>query len=224
MTCSRAVLFDLDGTLLDRERSLRGFARDQYRRFNDHFSSKLTQEEFTARLMTLDNNGRVWKDEVYKRILGETGIAGLGWQDLLRDYEDGFCRFCQGFPGLRAVMASLRAEDWRLGLISNGPSPFQERNFEALGVSEAFGCIVVSGAVGVRKPDPRIFELALKRLGAGPEESVFVGDNPEADIAGARGAGLKSIWMRNRHWPQESAADAVCDRLAEIPRALEKLV
>lgn len=220
---TNAVLFDLDGTLLDRARSLRAFAEAQYERFSGEITPRLSREAFITRLIDLDDHGRVWKDEVYRRIFQESGITDLDWRDLLSDYETGFCRCCLGFDGLKDVVSKLKADGLQLGLVSNGPSPFQERNFEALGVSEAFDTLVVSEAVGFRKPDPRIFRLALERLGRTAEETVFVGDNPDADIAGAKGAGLRAVWMRNPHWPECGAADASCDRLRDLPPILEKL-
>ena len=217
-----AALFDLDGTLLDRDRSLRAFAQAQYDRFSRHLEP-LSRDQFVSRLMALDENGRVWKDEVYRRLLSEAGITGLAWQDLLKDYEQGFRHCCHGFPGLEEMVAALKAEGLRLGLISNGRSPFQEQTFEALGIAEAFDSVVVSEAAGARKPDRRIFELAMDRLKVTARESVFIGDNPEADIAGARAAGLRAIWMRNRHWPECLQASQVCDNLAEIPAAIVRL-
>lgn len=82
---------------------------------------------------------------------------------------------------------------------------------------------MVSEAVGLRKPDPRIFQLALERLNSRPEKSLFVGDNPEADIAGARRAGLRTVWMRNSHWSPAGPADAVCEQLSDLPRLIEGL-
>lgn len=217
------VLFDLDGTLLDRELSLRTFAESQYDRFYRQIGPRLSREAFIAQLIDLDDHGRVWKDEVYQRILRESDITSLGWQDLLSDYMTGFHRCCFGFAGLRDVISQFKADGRQLGLVSNGPSPFQERNFDALGIADSFDTVVVSEAVGLRKPDPRIFRLALERLGRTAGETVFVGDNPDADIAGAKRAGLRAIWMRNRHWPQGGPADAVCDRLRDLPAIVEKL-
>ncbi len=123
-----AVLFDLDGTLLDRDSSLKAFAQAQFDRFQAHFAPAYTRDAFVERLIALDDHGRVWKDEVYRQLLQERGIRDLTWQALLKDYEEGFCRHCKGFPGLTVMIAELKAAGQRLGLVTNGPSPFQERD------------------------------------------------------------------------------------------------
>lgn len=61
----------------------------------------------------------------------------------------------------------------------------------------------------------------MNRLGVSPSDSVFVGDNPDSDIAGARGAMMKTIWNRNASWIEAKDADAVIDELNEIPLILE---
>jgi putative hydrolase of the HAD superfamily len=67
-----------------------------------------------------------------------------------------------------------------------------------------------------RKPQVEIFQRAMNRLGVSAEDSVFVGDHPEVDIAGAKGAMMKTIWKRNSSWPEAQEADAVIDGLNEI--------
>ena len=125
----KTVLFDLDGTLLDRDSSLKAFAQAQYDRYRAHFAPAYTREAFVDRLISLDDNGRVWKDEVYRQLLQDGSTTDLTWQVLLKDYEEGFCRHCKAFPGLKAVVAELKAAGRRLGLVSNGPSPLSGKKF-----------------------------------------------------------------------------------------------
>ena len=83
--------------------------------------------------------------------------------------------------------------NFSLGLISNGKTPFQEDNFKALGLSEYFSSVVVSEAVGLRKPHPEIFQLACQQLGVIPQHCVFVFFFEIADIRGAKALGMKTI-------------------------------
>ncbi len=64
-----------------------------------------------------------------------------------------------------------------------------------MGIGELLEVMVISDEVGMKKPDPRIFRMALERLEVGAEEAVFVGDNLELDIAGARGVGMRAVWL-----------------------------
>ncbi len=84
----------------------------------------------------------------------------------------------------------------------------QENNFYALGLKDFFSTIIVSEAVGMRKPDRQIFEYACKELGCTPNECIFVGDNHKADIEGANNAGMKTIFFH----PDPSICSTVADK------------
>ncbi|MEE8704614.1 MAG: HAD-IA family hydrolase [Olsenella sp.] len=88
-----------------------------------------------------------------------------------------------------------------LGIITNGPVAHQMEKVETLGLSRWFApeSIVVSGAVGVAKPDPRIFRIACERLGTRPEDCVYVGDSFASDVVGATSAGMPVVWFNHRH-------------------------
>lgn len=218
----RAVLFDMDETLLDRQASLRAFAAAQHTRHRVKLGI-LSTDDFVERFLELDNNGALWKDEVYRRILEENHIAGLEPQTLLDEYLADFHRHCRPFPGLLEMTAALTGAGYRLGLITNGLFPFQAQNFQALGVAESFAAVLVSGQEGMRKPEPEIFRRALARLGVSADEAVFVGDNPDADIRGAQGVGMRAIFRPNRFWPECSSADAICTDLPALPLIVREL-
>lgn len=218
----RAVIFDMDETLLDRQGSLHRFAVAQHARHKETLA-ELPVAAFVERFMTLDNNGALWKDEVYRRILDENRISAIDPQVLLDEYIADFHNHCQGFAGLAEMVAELIADGRCLGLITNGTFPFQLRNFRALGVAEQFDAVLVSEQEGIRKPDPEIFRRALTRLGVTAEEAVFVGDNPEADIRGAQAVGMRTIYRPNRFWPECYFADGVCVNLTDLPAILRRL-
>jgi putative hydrolase of the HAD superfamily len=210
----RVVLSGLDGTLLDRAQSLAAFVAAQHERTPElHTIPKGT---YVSRLIELDARGHVWKNRVYQALVGEFGIVSCRWEELLRDYEENFARACVGFPHLHATLRALRTQGCRLGVVSNGREEFQMRVIRALGIESYFDTILISEAEGIRNPDPEIFHRALRRLGARPEEGVFVGDHPEADIAGARGAGLRTIWKRDLAWGEPMRYDAAVNGLDEL--------
>jgi putative hydrolase of the HAD superfamily len=95
---------------------------------------------------------------------------------------------------------------------------------EKHGLDVFFDVIVVSGAVNKRKPSPEIFQKALEKLGVNPSETVFVGDTVDADIQGAKGAGMKTIFIERR--PQKEAEQTCPDQtiknLNELSAALER--
>jgi HAD superfamily hydrolase (TIGR01549 family) len=112
-------------------------------------------------------------------------------------------------PGAKEVLQRLRSEGKHVGLICNtGLTPgFSLRRFlEQAGIAECFEVLVFSDEVGVRKPDARIFHIAVRRLKAEPWEIVHVGDNLKADVWGAKNAGFKAMYF---------AGEEGRDRLAE---------
>ncbi len=215
-----AVLFDLDETLLDRAQSLTHFVQAQYQRFYPHVQH-IPPLTFLQRFVELDARGTVWKDEVYQQLLTEQEVAGVGWEELLNDYVEHFADACVGFPHLHTMLGALAARGYRLGIVTNGRSPFQERSIAALGIRHYFGTVLVSEAERVRKPDPEIFLRAAARLQARVDEVVFVGDNLQADIAGAQRCGMKAIWFAPHAVGECAFADAVCHGLHELPDMVE---
>jgi HAD superfamily hydrolase (TIGR01549 family) len=124
------------------------------------------------------------------------------------------------------TLETLRSQGYRLALISNTSD---DRNVQTLvdrfGFRPYFDAIITSAALGVRKPDPRIFQAALDQLASAPQHAAMVGDMPEADILGADQLGMFSIWILRRAANSESPvrADATVNRLDEIPALLAAL-
>jgi putative hydrolase of the HAD superfamily len=215
----KAVLFDLDGTLLDRDASVDRFVSGQYDRLTQHLSH-ITKNDYIARFIELDCHGHVWKDKVYQALVSEFAIEGINWQSLLDDYEMRFQFHCVPFQFLTEMLNELKEQGYLLGIITNGRSPFQARAIDGLGIREYFDVILISEVERVRKPQVEIFQRAMNRLGVSASDSIFVGDHPEADIVGAKGAMMKTIWKRNLFWTEPKEADAIVDELSEIPGIL----
>jgi HAD superfamily hydrolase (TIGR01509 family) len=112
--------------------------------------------------------------------------------------------------------------DRTTGLITNGPTEVQRAKIELLELEPHVDFLLISEEFGAWKPDPSIFVEALRLGGAKPQEAVFIGDSPEHDIAGARAAGIRTIWMNptGRSWPgDEPPPDYEARDLGEV-RAL----
>jgi len=119
------------------------------------------------------------------------------------------------------AMVLLEAIDpgLRLAVITNGASDTQRAVLRALGIQERFDAVIVSGEVGVAKPEPRIFQHALDALGLSPGQAWHVGDTLRVDVAGARAAGLTAVWLnRDRVTPKALAPepDIVVNSLVEL--------
>ncbi len=203
----KAVLFDLDGTLLDRASSLKAFLDEQHKRFA-HRLGAADLETWRSRFVMLDQNGHVHKALVYKALLAEFGGDAEAEADLLADYRQRCCEHARGFAGMANSPEALRGKGLKLGIVTNGETDFQMRNIKALGLEGMVDAILISEAEGLRKPDAAIFFRAAERVGARPEQCLFVGDNPEADILGAHRAGMKTAWFNSGAvWPEGLAVN-----------------
>lgn len=96
------------------------------------------------------------------------------------------------YPEARATCERLRSMDLRLGVVSNAAITVRDL-LEQAGLRPYFEIVVASQDIGIQKPDPRIFQAALGRLGVEPGEALFVGDLYDVDVAGARAAGMRPV-------------------------------
>ncbi|MCT2534239.1 HAD family hydrolase [Aquibacillus koreensis] len=218
----QSVLFDLDGTLLDRDSSVLHFIHNQYDRLYQHFPH-VQKESFTQRFVKLDDGGYVWKDKVYQQLAQEFSITSISWNEFLHDYLQHFKFSCKGFDGLHKMLSELLRRDIKMGIITNGFTDFQLGNIEALDITSYFQSILVSEQEGVRKPEPAIFKRALSRMQTDPSQSVFVGDHPVNDIKAAKDLGMTSVWVNNKHFSEIAEADYTIDNLLELPSLITHL-
>ena len=216
-----AVLFDLDGTLLDRATTLERFLAQQYDRFRSQLSG-LDRADYVRTVVALDGHGYVPKTVVYGQVREKFGLSPELESELLADFEARFHGMAIPFPGMHEMLQALVAMPLRLGLVTNGAIRSQRPKIEALDIARYFKVILISEEQGARKPEPEIYHRALRALQAAPERAVFVGDHPTADIEGAAKLGLRTIWKRNACWPAPVRCDAVIDSLAEIPPLLAR--
>ena len=135
---------------------------------------------------------------------------------LLEDYRGGFPGSCLLFPDALQTLTALRTAGLKLGLITNGSVRMQSAKLKCLALEPAFDTVVISDVEGTSKPDPRIFHLALARLGIAAERAMFVGDNPDVDISGARSAGMKAVWRKGAAVSSAVEADAIIEELGDL--------
>ena len=210
----QAVVFDLDGTLLDRRRSFERFVRDQWERFAN--CQTVDREQYVQALIELDCDGYAPRKSLFTGVIARFGIPSGVAETLLDDYRSGFPSACVLFPDAAQTLSSLRTSGLKLGLITNGSIRMQSRKLQCLSLAPMFDTILISDAEGISKPDPQIFHRALERLNTNPARSVFVGDHPEVDVAGARAAGMQAIWRRDPNRSPMIEADGVIDELSDL--------
>ena len=194
MAVTRAVIFDLDETLTDRPRSIDRFAPI----FSKEFESALAGPELSEivqRICEADGCGYATRDELCTHLR-----SALPWrnpptvEELVEFWRKRFPPCSVEREGATATLRELHDRGFKLGLITNG-SPTQHVKIAAMGLATLFSVVIVSDEVGMKKPDPRIFRMALQKLAVTAADAIFVGDNPELDIAGALGVNMRAIWL-----------------------------
>ena len=143
-----------------------------------------------------ERSRRFWAN-LYRTLLSELGVPftdsiGERLYTVFTDVSN-----YRVFPDAIPVLQKLRDAGLALGLISNFED-WLERLLDAVEVSAFFQARVISGIEGIEKPDPRIFQLALDRLGVRAEESVYVGDSVTYDIEPAEAAGMTGVLLDRR--------------------------
>jgi putative hydrolase of the HAD superfamily len=128
----------------------------------------------------------------------------------LRRYHDTTNLWEELIDGVVPALERLRAH-FRLGIISNANGTVRTA-FERIGLARFFETIVDSGEEGIEKPDPRIFRVALERMGESAERSAYVGDIYRVDVLGARAAGLRAVLLD----PHGVHVQKPCERVASL--------
>jgi putative hydrolase of the HAD superfamily len=106
--------------------------------------------------------------------------------------------------------------------VSNTISNQPKRLLINAGLDRFFNVMYCSSELGIRKPNPQIFKIVLNKLGVEPFETVHVGDNVQADMYGAKKAGITGIWIKNPN--QEPWQGYTIKNICELPKFLEKIV
>jgi putative hydrolase of the HAD superfamily len=206
-TMPQAILFDLDDTLTDRTQSIAHYAERFQCDFLNHLASTAVST-IAAALLTADVRGYRPREEVLRDFLHR-----LAWRTvpevsrLHRHWEACFPRSVVARAGLAATLSALHAQGIRLGIVTNGEVRFQEPKITHLAIGRYLSTVVISEAVQVQKPDPRIFVQALAEIGCAAVHTWFVGDHPINDVLGAAAVGLQPIWLTGvQPWPPEHPA------------------
>lgn len=210
----RAVLFDLDGTLFDRDATVELVLREQVRSFEQHFAG-LSEVDFVRRAAHLDDHGHRAKSEVYATLGQEFGLSGGLRQQLEADFWLRYRAHCVPSDGMMETLVALRDRGKALGIVTNGASSVQQGTIDGLGIRPLMNVILVSEEEGLRKPDRQIFIRAAKRIGLTVDQCCYVGDHPESDVLGAEAAGMCAVWKRTSYWPMSRSA-RVIDRLPQL--------
>ena len=186
----RAIIFDLDGTLIDNQASF----VVAYQKLCDLYPTVLKkgsdeQRERLVRLHRVSNPQAVFDDFTEKYSWRSAPSFSEYWKIWLKLYTDSAIPF----PDSADTLSYLKERGYRIGMITNGDSSLQRAKLSSSGLLPYFDHVIVSGEEGIDKPNPLLYERSADALGVSLSECLFVGDRNETDIAGAKNAGMDSF-------------------------------
>jgi putative hydrolase of the HAD superfamily len=240
---TRALLFDVNGTLIDIEtdewmeeayRAIahfltyqgidlrRGEVRDLY--------FQIMKEQFAANKEVYPEFDvvAVWRELLsrhsseYTRSLGKEKLQQMPL--FLAEMQRGISRKrLVAFPQTHEILAQLKTR-YKLAVVSDAQSAYGLPELRAVGLADYFAPIIISGDYGFRKPDSRLFQAALTQLEVIAEEAIYVGNDRFRDVMGARQAGMRTILFcpnGNPGGSPESEPDYILYQYADLPRAID---
>ena len=216
-----AVLFDAGGVLWDLKPSPEDLFAEALRKHRVAFdrarlreamnkADRLLDDEF-ATLDGSDESG-FWRsyDGIVLEELGVGIDVGVFARELGSEFRDVVTKVENWvpFPDVVPALEAVRRKGFRMGMVSNA-TELARRVLRNLDMERHFDFVVISDEVGVRKPDPRIFAIALELAGTVPSRTVFLGDKPATDIVGATRAGLRGVLVDRRDTFPDSRFDRI---------------
>ena len=215
----RAVLFDLDGTLID---SLPDIAAAVNRLLGATDRPPLSDAEIR---MMIGDGASTLVERVFAARGGLPGPVAPLLARFLAEYEPRAAEATRPFPGVAKTLTTLKASGLALGVCTNKPSGATTEVLTALGLAGFFAAVIGGDETPALKPDPRHVLAVLERLGVTADRAVLVGDSIN-DIKAARAAGLPTVAVSfgyTRIPPRQLGADVVIDHFDDLPRALAEL-
>jgi len=202
------IFFDLDHTLWDFERNAEETKREMFENLglkqkgiSDYETFREKYVGINQALWALYREDKVGKDELNFRRFYDT-LCMLGVDDrelgeaMAAGFIDGISSKTYLFPHAKELLDYLFTR-YPLHIITNGFEEVQYRKLKNSGMDRYFTTVITSEAAGYKKPDPEIFEYALRQTGALAGESLMIGDDLDVDIAGARQLGIDQVYVNH---------------------------
>lgn len=198
----KAIAFDFDHTLYDRDATYENLVDDFMAYFADELQEGISRERVLKVMQDCDRTG-IYKDHHWEGIYRDTLASGIfrknpTYQKYYHEFlEDNYPAAIVLYKDTISALEELRRRGYKVGILTNGPSEYQHMKVNRVHLPEHVDCVVVGGDLPHQKPHKYAFEVVCEKMGCALEEAAYVGDNPINDMDGARQAGLTPIWIRS---------------------------
>ena len=196
MSRYKAVLFDLDDTLLDRNLAVDNLFFIILEKYYGEVKRAI-QNEMLRKFKEYDKTsyGNNDKSKVLESLFLEFSPKYRLSHNDIQDFWNNHFPYCFSIDQNTINTVNAIKRQAHVAIITNGSTQRQKAKIMNTHLNNCFDLVIISEEAGLSKPDRRIFELALNRLNVQPEEALFVGDDLEKDIAGCQNANIKGIWF-----------------------------
>jgi len=211
------LMCDLDDTLVQRAPLFRAWAE---RFLEEHGASP----DLVEWVVEQDRGGFRPREEFVAAVL-ERVPSDVPADELAVEHDRAVSASYRLTPGVRSALDAAREAGWRFAVVTNGPEFRQRAKIEATGLDVLADAVCISGEVGEPKPHAVMFEEAAARAGTTLEGAWMIGDNLDADIAGAQGVGARSVWLKRDDQWLTFQSDTEPDLVAEdFPDAVRQVL
>lgn len=225
----KAVIFDLDETLINASKGLDAAQKAVSERIVGIFGEKLRlkKEEIREKLSDFDdemNRQRFYdRDKWWPKFLKRLGIkvdpTESQIEELTGTYWDAYVREADPYPDVKPTLDYLKEKEMKLGIITDTDgSKIPKRNrIEPLDISDMFDATVIAGKdTPEPKPHPEGYRKLLSKLNTNVNNTVMVGDKPFTDIKGANSLGMVTVLVDRRSWNSEEKPDYTIKEIGEL--------
>ena len=225
----KGIIFDLDHTLFDRYGTLRAVLPEMYKRLRGKIPEDLSLSDFIERFIKEEQkhiyNGWIYTAErMIEKGVFLPGITGEDvWQCLANHC---WPLAAVKFPFTEPTLKKLKEMGYTLGIITNGEHSYQAAKLKLLDFAHYFDEIIISGDIGVQKPEHEPFDEMSRRLNIPANQLLYVGDNPLNDVKGSRDAGYVPVWVKTIGiWPFEDIerCEYEVETIEELPALLRNI-
>jgi len=189
----KAVIFDIDDTLVDRKVAFLRFCHYFIDKYSVIYPYNINKDDLISYMIEIDASGYGGLKNFIPE-LNKVWHLPISSQEFIKERNSVFGSFTVPFPESKSLLEYLKGK-YKLGVITNGYSAVQREKIRVAGLEDYFDDIIVSEESGTAKPDPKIFFMACANLKVKPDEAVYVGDYYPNDIEGAISAGITPIWV-----------------------------
>ncbi|GAB2513626.1 Phosphatase [Corynebacterium atrinae] len=208
----RAVLFDLDGTLVDHASAARLGVDEWCRELGLPTGQWSRWSYIEKKWFTRFENGEVshvgQRVERCKEFLGRPSLSDEEALELYEGYLRVYRSSWRAYDDARPALTDSLAAGLRVGILTNGAEKLQRAKLERTGLLIDAVLLLATVELGAPKPQPAAYAAALSRLGASAEDTLMVGDSWTNDVAGPRAAGMDAVLLQRADQPRDPAAPA----------------